>query len=118
MERGYFLPWAPLRLAPYPSLKGACSHPKSAGISPMPGLSALMQQAQRDRQRYQRRQRGRMELSTWKEECSYKTGTLAVEPVKNDPNYIKQNATHQAEHFNSLYSRLFMTFCPRLNTCL
>lgn len=30
-----------------------------------------------------------MGLNTWREEFSYKTETLAVEPVKNGTNYIK-----------------------------
>lgn len=51
-----------------------------------------------------------MDLSIRKRNVPIKQGHLAIESVKNDTNYIKQNATHQEDHFNSLYFRLFMTF--------
>lgn len=78
----------------------------------------LVNQAQRQRQQYPRRQSGGWIWALGKSNVPIKQRHLTVKPVKKDTNYTKQNATHQGEHFNSLlraiYDFLFKTQCMSL----
>lgn len=108
---------APSLLAPHSKFLGY--HMKAVGISPIHFIFSMDAPSSKGKATIiSKKKVGGWIRTLGKRNVPIKQGHLAVQPVKNDTNYIKQNATHQAEHFNSLYSRLFMTFCSRLNACL